>query len=65
MTAPSSTAETFAPVTVRMRKIENGINGSRTRDSITRNTTSSTTVSASRPSVQAEAQPWLGAFETA
>ena len=64
-TAPSSSPATFAPATVRTRKMLNGISGSRTRDSITRKMPSSTSEAAMRENVQPEVQPWSGAFETA
>ena len=43
VTAPSRNEQMFAPATVRMRKIENGISGSFARDSMTRNAIRSTT----------------------
>ena len=63
--APSRSAEMFAPDTVRMRKMWNGISGSFVRASITRNATSSATAAASRRSVVALPQWWVGAVETA
>jgi hypothetical protein len=64
-TAPSSSAEMFAPVTVRTRKMRNGISGSFARDSMNTNASSSAAAIASRSSVQPEPQPWSGAFDTA
>ena len=63
--APSSRPATFAPATVRTRKMWNGISGSLTRDSITRKAMSRAAAMASREIVQPEPQPWAGAFETA
>ncbi len=63
-TAPSSSAEMLAPVTVRTRKMRNGISGSFVRDSMTTNATSSSAESASRRSVQPDPQPCSGAFDT-
>src|SRR5258708_9092039 len=65
VTAPSSTPITFAPATVRTRKIEKGITGYFARDSITRKAASNTAETARRESVQPEPQPWSGAFEIA
>ena len=64
-TAPSRSPAAFAPATVLTRKILNGISGSFARVSITQKTSSSTTATASRVSVQPEPQPWAGALETA
>ena len=55
----------MAPATVLIRKMENGISGSFVRDSMATNASSRTTETASGISVQAEPQPWSGAFETA
>ena len=63
--APSRRPATFAPATVRTRKMRNGINGSFARDSITRNATRSAAATTSREIVQAVPQPWFGASETA
>ncbi len=63
--APSSRPATFAPATVRTRKMWNGISGSFARDSISRNAPSRIADAASREIVQPEPQPWSGAFETA
>src|SRR5581483_7254449 len=65
VTPPRNRLETFAPATVLTRKMRNGISGSWTRDSITRNATINAAATASRPSVHAVPQPCDGAFETA
>ena len=63
---PISSPTTLAPRSVRRRKIENGISGSRWRSSITTNAISSTT--APRPGstiVRVDPQPTLTASTTA
>ena len=63
--APSRSPATFAPATVRTRKIENGISGSFARDSITRNADEQHGGHGQPRDRPAEPQPWLGASETA
>src|ERR1700751_2394149 len=58
-------AVTFAPATVRIRKIENGSRGSFARDSITTNATMSAAETARRVITQPDPQPWTGALDTA
>ena len=65
VTAPSMNAVTFAPATVRIRKIENGISGSLARASITRKPRISAAATIRRVMTQPEPQPWIGALETA
>jgi hypothetical protein len=56
---PISRLTMFAPRSVRMRKIENGIKGWRWRSSITRNAISRTAAPARRSSVAVDPQPSL------
>src|SRR5438034_1275119 len=63
MIAPSAIPTTLAVLTVASRQIENGISGSATRVSITRNAASSTAAAISSPIVRPVAQPTSGAFE--
>ena len=63
--APVSTPTTLAPVSVRMRKIENGTSGAAERRSIATNAASSATAAASRPIVWPEPQPASGASTSA
>ncbi len=65
MTAPSRKPDTFAPVTVFVRKIRNGTIGDSCRDSITRNVASRAPEAISSPIVRPLAQPTSGAFEIA
>ena len=62
---PISSPTTFAPRSVRSRKIENGISGSRERDSISTNAISRAAAPARRRSVVVEPQPALTASTTA
>ena len=57
MPAAIRTPTTFAVETFRFRKMPSGISGDDTRDSSTRNTTSSTAETPSRPSVWSDVQP--------
>ena len=57
MAPAHSTPTTLETDTFRSRKMPSGTSGDRTRDSITRKTTSSTPAAASRPSVRAVVQP--------
>ena len=59
--APVRIPTTFAPVRVRLRKIENGISGEAERSSIATNAAISATEAASRPIVWPEPQPASGA----
>ena len=54
---PRMKPATFAPTSVRRRKIENGISGSAVRASVTRNAPSRPAEIANRPIVSADAQP--------
>ncbi len=63
--APSSTATMFAPRSVRRRKIENDITGSRDLISTTTNSTSSAAAPASFTSVWSDPQPTLTASTNA
>src|SRR5271166_6116682 len=62
---PSSSPARFAAVTVRLRKNVSGSSGAAERASITMNPAISAAAPASRPTVAAEAQPWLAAVTTA
>src|SRR6516162_396342 len=62
---PTSRPTTLAPRRVRRRKIENGINGQRSRSSITTKAASSSTAAASSSTVEAEPQPALTASTSA
>ena len=55
--APTSSPTTFAPVSVRRRKIRNGTSGAAERSSITTKAASSAADSASKPIVWVEPQP--------
>src|SRR3954447_6474645 len=57
-TVPRISPATFAPTSVRSRKIESGISASRERASQARNPTSSTSAAVKRPIVSAEPQPY-------
>ena len=59
--APVRIPTTFAPVIVRLLKIENGISGEAERSSIATKAASSATAPASRPIVWPEPQPASGA----
>src|SRR6202035_107189 len=65
VTAPSSRLATFAPATVRTRKMRSGMSGYRAQDSITTKMASNAAATARRESVQPDAHPWSGAFDTA
>jgi hypothetical protein len=54
---PRMSPAMFAPTSVRSRKIENGMSGSRVRDSQPAKAASSTSEAANRPIVSAEPQP--------
>ena len=62
---PNSSPATFAPESVRSRKIESGRTGSLARFSITTNATSRATDAASRTIVLVAPQPYCGACEIA
>jgi hypothetical protein len=62
-TEPRSRPTTFAPATVRTRKMWKGISGSGARRSLTRKPTSSAPEATSRRIVRAVAQPTSGALE--
>jgi hypothetical protein len=57
MPAAQSTATRFAADTLRSLKSDSGISGARTRDSMTRNATSSATAAPSFDSVATVVQP--------
>jgi hypothetical protein len=57
MTVPRITPAMLAPTSVRRRKIENGISGSRVRASQATKAPSRTTEAAKKPNVSADAQP--------
>ena len=63
--APVSSPTTFAPVSVRRRKILNGTSGAAERCSITTKAPSRATAAASRPIVWPEPQPASGASTSA
>ena len=63
--APVRTPTTFAPVRVRLRKIENGISGDFERSSTATNAASRPAASASSPIVWPEPQPASGASTSA
>jgi hypothetical protein len=54
---PRMKPATFAPTSVRRRKIENGISGSAARASVTRKPARSAAATAKSPIVSTEAQP--------
>ena len=62
---PSSSPATFAPASVRSRKIDSGSTGSFARASITRNAASSAADAASTATVRVAPQPYCGAWEIA
>ena len=60
MAAAHSTPTVLATATLRSRNSPSGMSGESTRDSITRNTPSSSAATPSMPSVCADVQPsWL------
>jgi hypothetical protein len=64
-TPPSSRPITFAPATVRIRKIESGMSGSRACRSQTTKPTRRTAATATSTIVRADPQPTIGARESA
>src|SRR5438067_13174449 len=55
--APTSRPDTFAPVSVRERKMRKGTSGDAARDSMKAKTASNPAATASRPTVWKEPQP--------